>query len=124
MCFAVSNRMGDIRLETIAEEPQVDAPSNGSAALQRAEEPLVTLRLQVFAPDDAGLDALRHARRSMLREEWTLGREPGEPSLEAAVFSAIEVAWTVPRSRREWCLRRISELERRANRALEDLRRV
>jgi hypothetical protein len=115
--------MGDIRLERIAEEPFGDAPSEGSTALRRADDSLLTLRLQVCAPDDGGLDALRHARRSMLREEWTLGREPGEPSLEAAVFSPVEVAWTVPRSRREWCLERLLELERRANRALEELRR-
>lgn len=116
--------MADIRLETIAEELMGDAPSDGSVALQHAEESLLRLRLQVCAPDDAGLDALRHARRSMLREERTLGREPGEPSLEEAVFSPVEVAWTVPRSRREWCLERLSELERRANRALEELRRA
>ncbi len=116
--------MADIRLETIAEELLRDAPSEGSAALQCEEEPLLTLRLQVCAPDAAGLEALRHARRSMLREECTLGREPGEPSLEAAVFSPVEVAWTVPRSRREWCLEKLSELERRANRALDELRRA
>ncbi|MGH9366416.1 MAG: hypothetical protein ACRD3M_01920 [Thermoanaerobaculia bacterium] len=115
--------MPDIRLEKFAEEAIADAPSDGSAALQRAEEPLLTLRLRVCAPEPAGLDALRHARRSMLREEWTLGGEPGEPSLETAVFSPTEVVWTVPRSCREWCLERLSELERRANRAFDELRR-
>jgi hypothetical protein len=116
--------MAHIRLETIAEETAGDALSGGSAALKRADTALLTLRLRVDAPDDAGLDALRHARRSMLREERTLGRQPGEPSLEEAVFSPIEIAWTVPVSWRTWCLERLSELERRANRALGELRRA
>jgi hypothetical protein len=116
--------MAHIRLETIAEEAAGDELSEGSAALERADAALLTLRLQVEAPDDAGLDALRHARRSMLREERTLGRQPGEPSLEEAVFSAVEIAWTVPLSWRTWCLERLSELEKRANRALEELRRA
>ena len=86
-------------------------------------QPLDEGEFLVCADDQAALEALRYARRSMLREELTLGRESGEPSLEAAVFSAVEIAWTVPRSRREWCLKRLEELERRANRTLVELRR-
>jgi hypothetical protein len=107
----------------MAEEAIPEAPADGSAALQPSAEPQLTLRFAISAPDRASLDALRHARRSMLREEWTLGRDPGEPSLEAAIFSSREVAWTVPRSRREWCRERLVELETRANRTLEQLRR-
>ena len=60
----------------------------------------------------------------MLREEWTLGsREPGEPSLETAMFSAEEIRWTVPLSQRARCLERLAELEARADRTLRELSR-
>jgi hypothetical protein len=112
----------DIRLEAIAEEGPAIA-SKGTAALKPSPESLLTLRFAISAPDPAGLDALRHARRSILREEWTLGRDPDEPSLESAIFSASEVTWTVPSSQRERCRERLCELETRANRALRDLKR-
>jgi len=113
----------EIRLQALAEVHQSQAPAEGSVALLTSGESLLTLRFAISTPDTRGLDALRHARRSMLREEWTLGRDPGEPSLEAAVFSLTEVAWTVPLSQRERCLERLAELERRANRSLLELRR-
>jgi hypothetical protein len=113
----------EILLEPLTEEVAADAPSAGTAALQQSEEALLTLRFAISASDSASLDALRHARRSMLREEWTLGRNSDGPSLEAAVFSATEITWTVPLSWREACIERLSELRIRANRALAELRR-
>jgi len=114
----------EIRLEVIGEETPGRAPAEGSAALQLSADSLLTLRLAISTPDPAGLEALRHARRSILREEWTLGREPDEPSLESAIFSATEVSWTVPLTQRQRCRERLVELETRANRALRDLRRI
>jgi hypothetical protein len=114
----------EIRLEVVAEENHGYAPADGSAALKPSPDSLLTLRLAISAPDPAGLEALRHARRSILREEWTLGREPDEPSLESAVFSATEVSWTVPLTQRQRCRERLLELETRANRALRELRRI
>ena len=113
----------DIRLEALAEEGPGMALASGTAALKPSPDALLTLRFAIWASDPAGLDALRHARRSILREEWTLGRDPDEPSLESAIFSASEVAWTVPRSQRDRCRERLLELETRANRALRDLKR-
>ena len=113
----------DIRLESIAEEGAGIASAEGTAALKPSPDALLTLRFAISALDPAGLDALRHARRSILREEWTLGRDPDEPSLESATFSASEVTWTVPSSQRDRCLERLVELETRANRALRDLKR-
>jgi hypothetical protein len=111
----------EIRLEAIAEEAIRQA--EGSAALQPSPDALRTLRFAISVPDPASLEALRHARRSMLREEWTLGRDAGEPSLESAIFTATVVAWTVPFSQRARCRERLKELETRANRTLEQLRR-
>jgi len=111
-----------IRFEAAAEDA---APAwlEGSAALQPSPDHLVTLRFRITALDAAGLEALRHARRSMLREEWTLGLDPEEPSLESAIFSVKQILWTVPLSRRARCRERLAELERRANRALQELGR-
>lgn len=108
-----------IRLEAAGEA--APAPSDGSTALQPSRRPFLTLRFRISAPDAAGLEALRYARRSMLREEWTLGRDPEEPSLESAIFSAAGITWTVPLSQRSRCLERLAELEARANRALQAL---
>jgi hypothetical protein len=79
-----------------------------------------TLRFRLVAETDS-LEALRYARRSMLREEWTRGTEDGEPSLEEAIFSAFEVVWTVPADERERCRAKLAELVERANRALTEL---
>ncbi|HEY4228770.1 MAG TPA: hypothetical protein VGO79_01295 [Thermoanaerobaculia bacterium] len=79
-----------------------------------------TLRFRLIAEADS-LEALRYARRSMLREEWTRGTEDGEPSLEEAIFSAFEVVWTVSSDERERCRAKLAELVERANRALTEL---
>jgi hypothetical protein len=82
--------------------------------------PTITLRFLLSASGRRGLEALRHARRSFLREEWTRGREPDEPSLEDAVFSATEILWVVHPDQREWCLQKLEDLRQRANRLLND----
>ena len=110
-----------IRLELIGEEAVGPAPEVGSALRKPAPDSLWTLRFAIASTDASGLDAVRHARRSMLREEWTLGREPGEPSLETAMFSAEEICWTVPLAQRTRCIDRLAELESRAARALFEL---
>jgi hypothetical protein len=78
----------------------------------------VTLRFLLSASGDSSLDALREARRALLREEWTRGRDADEPSLEEAVFSATEILWVVLPSQRDWCLKKLEELRLRANRLL------
>ena len=78
----------------------------------------VTLRFLLSADDDNSLEALREARRALLREEWTRGRDSDEPSLEEAVFSATEILWVVLPSQLEWCRKKLEELRLRANRLL------
>lgn len=92
----------------------------GSNALAPSDGETVTLRFRITATDDEALEALRHARRSLLREEWTLGLDPDEPSLEEAVFSVADVVWTVRTSQREACLRKLGELTARAQRTLAE----
>jgi len=94
---------------------------SGSAALDLQDDRSVTIRFKLEAPDGPVMDAIRHARRAMLREESTIGRGPDEPSLEEAVFSSIGVVWEVPASQQAWCLQKMDDLVARAVRALEAL---
>ncbi|MGE5414258.1 MAG: hypothetical protein ACM3NW_08785 [Syntrophomonadaceae bacterium] len=95
--------------------------SLGSAAgAASAAEGTVTLRFRLVSADERSLEALRDARRAMLREEWTRGVEEGEPSLEDAVFSAYDVAWEIPACCVAAGRAKLEELVARANRALTD----
>src|SRR5262249_2687464 len=91
----------------------------GDSTAQQLSGDTCTLRFRLSAEADS-LEALRYARRSMLREEWTRGTEEGEPSLEEAIFSASEVVWTVPADERDRCRAKLAELVERANRALAE----
>ena len=94
--------------------------SSRSSALQ-LDAAALTLRFRLASSDDRSLEALRYARRAMLREEWTRGVEEGEASLEEAIFSAYDVVWSVPASERPRCRAKLEELVARANRALADM---
>jgi hypothetical protein len=88
----------------------------GSNALDLEDACVVHFVIEIG--EDAELEALCHARRSMLREERTRGRQWDEPSLEEAVFTRSEISWRVPPGQRRWCLQKIEELNERANQAL------
>jgi hypothetical protein len=94
--------------------------TSSPAALEDSDG-CVTLQFGFAASDEMTIEAIRHARRAMLREEWTRGRDPGEPSLESADFSAGGVVWTVREDQRDWCLQKLEELVARAERTLEAL---
>ena len=81
----------------------------------------VTLRFLLSAENPGSLEALRNARRSLLREELTRGRDSDEPSLEDAIFSASEILWVVSPAQRPWCLEKLEELRRRANLLLSEV---
>lgn len=83
----------------------------------------VTLRFLVAVDSGAGLEALRFARRSLLREEWTRGRDADEPSLEDAVFSPTQIVWVVGPGQRAAALGKLEELRRRANLLLSEMER-
>jgi hypothetical protein len=113
-----------IRLEEVGRSSPLEARAfDGSGALEHDSETRVVLRMRLVASDGVDLEAVRHARRSMLREEWTRGREPDEPSLEEAAFTAAEVVWAVRPDQRAWSLQKLEELVRRANHAAAELRR-
>jgi hypothetical protein len=106
-----------IEFSEVEEAPEMIAFSAGSSAAL-LESANVTLRFRLTATDDSSLEALRYARRSMLREERTRGVVEDEPSLEHAVFSAFDVVWEVPAQHRKRCRAKLEELGARANCAL------
>ena len=111
--------------EPIALSELEDAPEpiawSGDTSAPQLSPAMCTLRFRLVSTDSDSLEALRYARRSMLREEWTRGIEEGEASLEGAIFSAFEVVWSVPADDRRRCREKLSELVERANRTLAEL---
>lgn len=81
----------------------------------------MTLRFRPTTGRPEKLEALREARRAMIREEWTRGLEEGEPALAEAVFSSSLVSWEIPIGEQARCREKILALVRRANRLLERL---
>jgi hypothetical protein len=106
----------DIRFSEV-EELAEQVSFNGDSAAPRLAEATVTLRCRLLTTDQDSLEALRYARRAMLREEWTRGVEDDEPSLEDAVFSAFDVSWSVRASSVASGRAKLAELLERANRA-------
>ena len=84
----------------------------------------ITLRFSLLVEDGSDLEALRYARRAMIREERTRGLEWDEPSMEQPIFTATEIRWFVLVSQVTWCRDKISELITRANHARDELRQL
>jgi hypothetical protein len=81
---------------------------------------MLRFQLELAHPDD--VEALRYARRAMIREERTRGLEWDEPSMEDSAFAEKEIRWFVLVSQASWCRQKVVELAERANRAREALR--
>ena len=76
----------------------------------------ITLRFRLELDSERDVEALRYARRVMIREERTRGLEWEEPSIEGAVFTVSDVSWSVLASQAAWCREKMRELVERANR--------
>ncbi len=81
----------------------------------------VLLRFEIALADDTSLDALRYARRAMIREERIRGLEWDEPSMEDPSIAGREIRWFALASQAAWCREKVSELVERANRARAEL---
>lgn len=81
----------------------------------------IVLRFRLEFRSDQDLDAIRYARRVLIREERTRGLEWEEPSMEDAVFSVPSVSWPALASQAAWCREKMSALIQRANRVREEL---
>jgi len=82
----------------------------------------ITLRFQLDFSDPDDLEALRYARRAMIREERLSGLEWDEPSMEDPTLTPTEIRWFALASQGAWCREKVVELIERANHAREELR--
>ena len=119
MTFALpSSMMATDRFVRVPEGiPAAPGIDRSSAAVAAGSQD-ITLRFGLDTSDPRALDAIRHARRSMLREEWTLGHDADEPLLQDALFSTGEIVWRVRPEQRGRCLQKLEELEARVRRWL------
>jgi hypothetical protein len=82
----------------------------------------IVLRFELSLAEEEEREALRYARRCMIREERTRGLDWDEPSMEDPALVGSEIRWFALASQGAWCRQKIAELIERANRALADLR--
>jgi len=111
------SEIGLVEVSGAAQDPRLVAETPFEVADGRT----VTLRFLLSTENPASLEALKNARRSLLREELTRGRDSDEPSLEDAVFSVSEILWKVSPAQRPRWLEKLEELRRRANLLLSEL---
>ena len=111
--------MSSIRLD---ETTDVATPVDARDGLALRFDPTrrINLRFRLSFESTEDVDALRYARRVMIREERTRGLEWEEPSIEGAVFSVNDVSWPVLASQAAWCREKIAELVERALRTRDD----
>lgn len=81
----------------------------------------VMLRFQLSLSDAQEIEALRYARRAMIRDERLRGLEWDEPSMEDPTLTGSEIRWFVLASQAAWCREKMTELVRLANRALGEI---
>jgi hypothetical protein len=106
--------------ETTDSSPSVGDPSD-RLALRFDPTRRIVLRFRLEFGTDLDLDAIRYARRVLIREERTRGLEWEEPSMEDAVFSVSSVSWSALTSQAAWCREKMFELIQRANRVRKEL---
>lgn len=109
--------------ETTDPLPSVGDPSD-RLALRFDPTRRIVLRFRLEFETDRDLEAIRYARRILIREERTRGMEWDEPSVEDAVFSSSSVSWAALASQAAWCRRKMAEIIVRANRVKEELGRA
>ena len=106
--------------ETTDPSPSAGDPSD-RLALRFDPTRRIVLRFRLECGSDRDLDAVRYARRVLIREERTRGLEWEEPSMDDAVFSTSSVSWPALASQAAWCREKMGELIQRANRVREEL---
>jgi hypothetical protein len=114
--------MNSIRCRETTLQSLTTAEDRDAVALRIDPSRRVTLRFSLLIEDPRDLEALRYARRAMIREERTRGLEWDEPSMEQPIFTATEIRWFVLVSQVAWCREKIADLISRANRARNALR--
>ena len=111
-----------IRLRESPEPPDLGGGGRDATELRLDPSRRVMLRFQVLLEGEDEMEALRYARRAMIREERTRGLEWDEPSMEDPTLSGSEIRWFCLASQAAWCRQKMTELIDRANRAAEEIR--
>jgi hypothetical protein len=114
--------MSSIRCRETTSSSFAGVEDRDAVALRIDPSRRITLRFSLQVEDPQDLEALRYARRAMIREERTRGLEWDEPSMEQPIFTATEIRWFVLVSQAAWCREKIADLISRANRARDALR--
>lgn len=114
--------MNSIRYRETTPPSFAGAEDRDAVALRIDPSRRVTLRFSLLIEDPQDLEALRYARRAMVRDERTRGLEWDEPSMEQPIFTATEIRWFVLVSQVAWCREKIADLISRGNRARDALR--
>ena len=114
--------MNSIRYRETTPSSFAGAEDRDAVALRIDPSRRITLRFSLLIENAQDLEALRYARRAMIREERTRGLDWDEPSMEQPIFTATEIRWFILVSQVAWCREKIAELISRANRAHDALR--
>src|ERR1700681_4091770 len=114
--------MKPIRVTEASDPVSPGIEERDSAALRIDPSRRITVRFQLKLASAGDLEALRYARRAMIREERTRGLEWDEPSMEDPGFLTSEIRWFVLTSQVAWCRQKVAELIERTNRAREAMR--
>lgn len=115
--MGISHVSGSIRYRETTDLSSESIDVRDGLALRFDPTRRLTLRFRLQIDSDEDLEALRYARRLMIREERTRGLEWEEPSIDDAVFSVNDIYWSALASQAAWCRQKIAELVARANRS-------
>jgi hypothetical protein len=115
--MGISHVSGSIRYRETTDLSSESIDVRDGLALRFDPTRRLTLRFRLQIDSDEDLEALRYARRLMIREERTRGLDWEEPSIDDAVFSVNDICWSALASQAAWCRRKIAELVARANRS-------
>jgi len=110
-----------IRIREISEVLPRNGEARDALALRFDPSRRVVLRFELSVSSEAEREALRYARRTMIREERTRGLDWDEPSMEDPVLTDGEIRWFALASQAAWCRQKVAELIQRANRAILEI---
>ncbi len=110
-----------IGFREITDSSSAEGTPRDAVALRFDPSRRVMLRFQIALQSEDEIEALRYARRAMIREERTRGLEWDEPSMEDPSLAGLEIRWFALASQAAWCREKISELVERANRAASEI---
>jgi hypothetical protein len=102
--------MNSIRCRETTPQSFAGADDRDAVAVRIDPSRRITLRFALLIDDSQDLEALRYARRAMIREERTRGLEWDEPSMEDPSLAGHEIRWFALASQAAWCRQKVADL--------------